>query len=158
MIEALEIAVLAVENFRLPDFFGDLSFNALPETGGIEYAVLPLTEQQHIYFYLLENFTADRDFNSFDRLIPKAAFSWLLYERRDWAFETMLKTYQSRYSTPLFCIAPKPLDESLSQVEEPFLQTTVLYYDSQSADHLRQVVRSSLVKTMELAEKGELFF
>lgn len=158
MIDVIEIPVLVVEKYQSQDFFGDLSFLPLPETGGIVYAKYTVSDDKQIYLYLLEKFMELRDFAACDRLIPKAAFSWLIHERRDAAFENTLQAYTNRYSMPLFCITPQAIDDTLNEGKEPNLQPPVLYYNSRSADPLRDMVRSSFVKLMELAEAENTTF
>ena len=154
MTDVLEIPVLATEKDQSEEFFLKLSFQALPETGAVKYAEYTVSAKQLIYIYLLGKFSESQDFRAYDRLIPKAAFCWLLYERQDVAFEKTVKAYTERYSTPLICLAPRSAEASLNRDREPIPQWPVLYYDSQSADPLRDALQRSLAKMKEMSDAG----
>lgn len=152
MIEVIEIPVLTVEKYQSKEFFAKLSFQMVPETGAVEYAEYAVTTNQLVYFYRLGKFLDSDDFTACDRLIPKAAFCWLLYERQDVAFEKMVKTYTEHYSTPLICLTPQPAEETLDHDREPIPQWPVLYYNSLSENPVREALRLSLAKMGEMTE------
>jgi len=120
--------------------FDNLTFEAFPGQSALKYASYTVSPQKRIYLYLLENFLDCLDYTIYDRLIPKACFSWLVFERRNALFDTIQKQYAKRYSTPLFPVTRQALDASLTPVNKAEGPMPVIYYDSELPDPLRDAL------------------
>ena len=150
MINIIEIPVLAAQQRQKELFFGNMTIKEYSNTAGFKYGVYEISEDMHVYFYLIENFLESQDLSVYDRIIPKASFSWLLFDFPNHDVDTLLKKYTKCYSTPLFKVAPGAFDDSLKEKDEPIEDSNVLYYDSQIQDPVRQVLQLSLNKYQNL--------
>ncbi len=153
MVKVVEIPVLTASDQVLELLIQDQKVETLDEWPDIRFMRLNLDDAQAIFYLIQGSFEAN-DFTIGDLVIPKAPFVWILFEKDDLAFDTVLKKYTTRYLTPFYLLTAQNLKPQIQS--KRITEDQLLAFDPEDPQRLQQALLNTL--KIRLVEENQLSY
>jgi len=101
----LETAIVIRDWSLILDYWPQLNISEAMFPPHLKYVTIQLDGDVEVLVYLIDSLLKD-EFTLSDRIIPFIPFSLLFISQLDAVHENLWKTYEQRYRTPLFFLAP----------------------------------------------------
>lgn len=155
-MDVLEIPLIIISEHQQELLLKERTVETLADWPDIRFITLKLNDEREVFIYLFDDLSKTDDFTACNLIIPRAPFSLILFERENVELEAALQQYESRYSTPYFLLAAKPVDDSLESALplRADREERLLLFDTQEDNGLKEVLLKAIkLSLLELDEK-----